>query len=167
MVRSADERSAFRCTVPPEHSAAKLKIGRVYHDVNVTEMSRNSFTVCMPQATYELMGMEENFRLRFEGESWNVAKQSAYTFPNNGMPITKVGFMRIKDLTTMKEPRASIFHLFSSKTHGHSDPTFLMYLMLAFIFACLALPGMGDNLGTAPKIREGIHEIIKMIQSFL
>lgn len=166
MVRSADERSSFRCSVPPENSAAKLRIGRKYHNINITETSRDSFTACMPQATFESIGAREDLKIYFSGEVWTVRRCSDHTYPNSGVPITKVGFKRLKELTPFKQPSSSFFQLFTTKSHGTTDPTFLMYLMLAFLFACLALPGMGDNLGTAPRIRDGVQEIARMIASF-
>jgi hypothetical protein len=32
--------------------------------------------------------------------------------------------------------------------------------MVAFIFSCIALPGLGDQIGTAPKVKKGIHSVL-------
>ena len=164
MVRPADERDAYRCSVAPENSAAKLKIGHKFYDINVVDTSRNGFTVRVSNRTFGKLREGSKYVLRHAGETWLVSKQSHY---NETDKSTQVGFARLQDLTPVEKPKTSLLQVFSSKAHGSSDPAFLLYLMLAFLFACVALPGMGDNLGTAPRIRDGIREIMTIIQDFM
>ncbi len=48
-----------------------------------------------------------------------------------------------------------------------ADPAFLMFMMIVFLIMCVTLPGIGDKLGTAPKVRSGVHCVLDVIKDFV
>jgi hypothetical protein len=67
---------------------------------------------------------------------------------------------RIAELTPVKMP-SPWTTLFSLQISRNTDPKFLLALMVAFIVVCLALPGIGDKLGTAPRIKNGVGTFLR------
>ena len=163
MTRPHDDREAYRCSVAPENGAAQLKIGHKLHLVAVLDTSRDGFTVRMEHDIAQKLKENANYVLYFWGEVWEVRKESRYT---DGEDFTTVGFSRIKELTKVKAPSIRM-QMFSKNRYANSDPAFLLYLMLAFLFACIALPGVGDSLGTAPRIRNGVHVLWDMVSDVI
>ena len=161
MTRQHADRTAFRCAVAPENAAAKLKIGFSKYDVAVLDTSRSGFSVKMPTKIAKKIREGDQCVLLYNDEVWEVQKEAQFA---SGKKSVNVGFSKVSDLTKIETPKGSI--VASNKGFSAADPSFLMYLMLAFIFVCLAMPGLGDNLGTAPKIRFGIQTIWEIITDF-
>lgn len=162
MARSTEERAAYRCAVAPEHSSAKLLIGRKTFQVTVLETSRNGFGVRVDNALAKKLREGKSYELSFSKEKWKVTKESHYSDGD----WTVVGFHREKELTKVKVPTGGWFPFLRSN-QTQTDPSFLMYLMLAFLFVCIAMPGMGDSLGTAPRIQAGFKMFLQTINDIL
>ena len=160
MALAQDEKGAFRCAIAPENSAAKLKVGGKQYDVSVLDTSRSGFTISLPSKQANRLDGKKALELRFRDEQWEVAKQSAY---NESPAVTHVGLHRVRDLTKIEEPSSWGFTLLP-KFASNTDPFFLLYLMVAFLVACICLPGVGDSLGTAPKVRKGIHSVLDSVR---
>ena len=156
---SFDERkNAYRCSVAPENSAATLAIGSKQVEVNVLDTSRDGFTIKVDKKTLKRLNDGRNYHLEYNGEKWEVQKSSHYS---DGDAMC-VGMTRIRELTRIRVPSPWV-NLFR-RTPREADPTLVVYLMIAFLFASIVLPGLGDNLGTAPKIRDGIHRVVKVVR---
>lgn len=160
MSRTKDERCAFRCSIPPEHSAAKLKVGRRFHSVSIVDTSRNGFTLRAPTALANKLKLDSCYDLYFAGERWEVRLESRYSESSESMTM---GCSRVRDLTKLRSPSSWCLPLLP-KQDAQSDPTFLLYLILAFLVAVFCLPGMGDGLGTAPKVRKGVNTLVDVGQ---
>ncbi|MCR9293468.1 MAG: hypothetical protein NXI32_12165 [bacterium] len=159
-----DDREAYRCSVSPENAAAQLKVGGKLHLVAVLDTSRNGFTVRMDHSTAQKLKGDGPYDLYFSGEHWEVQKESHF---DDGELFTNVGFSRVRERTKVEEPHTAWWQVWANRQHANSDPAFLLYLMLAFLFACIALPGVGDSLGTAPRIRKGVHVIWDMVSEMI
>lgn len=158
MAREPDSRSAFRCVIPVECSAAKLKLGNKFTQVRVLDTSRVGFTTQLPKQLAAKVRPNKSCELHFAGERWEVEVESRYA---NEDGTTNVGFRRIQELTKIKSPGQSWLS-YAPRISAQTDPTFLFFLMLLFLFACLSLPGVGDQLGTASKVRFGVHTMVDM-----
>lgn len=158
MMTSEEDRKAYRCAVAPENASAELRIGRRRHLAVVLDTSRVGFTVRIENKVLKSLKDGGEYELLFAGEHWRVKKESHCAGEN----CINVGFSRVEDITKVETPGSWLPSL-SITQRVNSDPTLLMYLLIAFIFACLALPGMGDSLGTAPRIQAGIGVIWQTI----
>ncbi len=156
-----EQRGAFRCPVAPEKAGAQLKIGHKLHLVAVLDTSRDGFTLRADEGTASKLKDGGQYVLYFAGEIWEVRKESHY---EDGGDIL-IGLRRLQEISKVKAP--SSWNWFSYQRKVQSDPALLLYLMLMFLFACIALPGMGDSLGTAPRIKSGIHVVIDSISSLV
>lgn len=160
MARPNEERGAFRCAIPPENSSAQLKIGKKCYQVSVLDTSRTGFTVVAPNRVAKKLKEKAVYQLSFSGEKWEVGKRSSYR--ENDRDV-HVGFHRIRELTKLKPPKSSLWD-YAPKFDSNADPSFLMFLIVVFVIACVSLPGIGDGLGTAPKVRDGVRAVLGSIR---
>ena len=152
-----DNRNAFRCAIAPENSAGTLIVRGKKFPVRVLDTSRSGFTIQVSDKIVSKLKSGKVYRLLFNGEDWEVAKESHYAADGS----INVGLQRLREVTKIKIP--SSWFTFFKKSPTDSDPTLVVYLMIAFLIACIALPGLGDNLGTAPRLRDGIQMVVNAV----
>lgn len=153
------DRTAFRCSVPTEHSAAKLKVGCSTLRCSVVDTSRFSFSLEMGATEFAKLGKATIGELVFGDERWLVAAESNYCL-HDGRVV--VGCKRLEDRTRIKAPGTTLWS-FLPGYKTTADPSFLMALIIAFLSACICLPGIGDTLGTAPKVKRGVHSMLNCV----
>lgn len=156
MSRDPNQRQEYRCCIASENSAAKLKIGTSTNDVSVLNTSRTGFCLRVRNDIAKKLRGKRRPILLYNGEIWEVELKSRYSDESK---FTNLGVSRVRDLTQFSEPTSWSFGFFSNPT-SQADPTFLAFLILAFLVAVIALPGIGDSLGTAPKVRAVIKSVI-------
>lgn len=149
-------RKAFRCAIAPEHSQAVLRVGSRKHAINVLDTSRDGFTLRCPARLAKHFKAGGDAKLIFRGEVWAVRRISLY---NESSDFVHIGCERIQDVTRVKAPKSSFLAAMTPRFATSSDPTFLMFLVVALIIAVVSLPGIGDRLGTAKKINRGIKSV--------
>lgn len=151
-------RSAFRCAVAPEYSKGILSVGISKYAINVLDTSRDGYTIRCPARVGSKLKPGKTARLAFRGETWEVDRNSLY---NESKDYIHLGCTRVRELTRIKPPKTSMFAALAPRISLSSDPGFLMFLLIAFMVAVVSLPGLGNKLGTAPRIQKGISEIAK------
>lgn len=156
-------RSAFRCAVAPEYSKGILSVGLGKFAINVLDTSRDGYTVRCPARVASKLKPGKSARLVFRGETWEVQRSSLY---NESSDYVHLGCTRVRELTKIKQPKTSMFAALAPRISLSSDPGLLMFLLIAFMVAVASLPGLGNKLGTAPRIHKGIHEIAKGFGDF-
>ena len=152
MTHELDRSGTYRCVVPIENSAAELRVGSKSFAVKVLDVSRASFTIRVPNTIMKRIQGKSKLRLEYASELCEVALDGEY---NDSSGFTNISLLRVKDLTKIKMPSGFRF-TFGPMLSLNQDPTFLLCLMLAFLAACFCLPGVGDRVGTAPKISRAI-----------
>ncbi len=157
MAESQNQRQEYRCCISSENSAGKMKIGSRTYNVCVLNTSRTGFCVRIPNSVAKQLRGNRRPILLFSGETWEVEVKSRYS---DESMFTNLGVTRKRDLTKITQPSGWGATLACS-TNFQSDPTFLAVLVIAFLAAVICLPGIGDSLGTAPKVREVINSVLK------
>lgn len=152
-----NNRHEYRCCIAAENSAGKLKIAGKTYPVCVINTSRTGFRVRVPNAIAKRVRGKRLPVLTFAGETWEVEVKSRYT---DNSQFTDLGFARRKELTQYKEPSSWSLALMPHWSVSN-DPAFLGMLVLALLTAVVCLPGIGDSLGTAPKVRTAIQWVLK------
>lgn len=147
-------RTAYRCTVVPENSAGVLKLGWHNFAVRVIDTSREAFTIEVQASIFRRLREGRRAILKFNGEIWQVQCTAVFQIPDGQFSVT---LTRVRDLTQVRGPRTTIWSLLPMPNPS-ADPVLPLALLISFLFACVALPGMGDQLGTAPKIRQVIQD---------
>ncbi len=152
------DRREFRCCIAAENSAGKLRIGLKQYDVCVLDTSRNGFCIKLPNRVASKVREKSLPILSFNGENWEVELKSRYS---DGETFTNLGLARVREVTKIKAPSSWGLWCSSNRSGLHNDPTFLAFLVLAFIVAAISLPGVGDHLGTAPRVQKAIKSFVK------
>lgn len=150
------ERQEYRCCIAAENSAGKLKIGPRTFDVCVTNTSRTGFGIRVPNHVAQKLRGKRRLLLLYAGETWEVGIQSRYSDDSH---YTNLGLTRGRELTKLAVPGNWWGGMFS-RSSAPADPTFLAFLVLAFLIAVISLPGIGDSLGTAPKVRQALSSVM-------
>lgn len=151
-----DSAKPYRCAIAPEDSDCRVRIGRRDVVCEVIDLSREDFRVRIPASALKAIRRARRIELRYRGERWLVTLAAH----NQADPTDVFKLMRIDELTPIKMPspwRA----LTALNMSRDTDPRFVLAFLLAIIAACIALPGLGDQLGTAPRIKNGIHSVIR------
>ncbi len=143
-----DRSAAYKCIVSSDNSAAELRVGNKSFSVRVLDLSRDGFTIRVPNAILKKVRSKANLRLEYASELWEVACDGEFS---DSSDFTNLGLLRVRDLTKLKMPSGFQFS-FGAMFSLNQDPTLLLGLLLAFLAACFCLPGVGDQVGTAPKI---------------
>lgn len=155
MTNSDINRSAFRCTVVPEHSAARLWLGWRSYPVRLVDTSREAFTLDVDGDIFSRLKEGRRGILEFQGERWEVVCTAFYRHIDEQYHASMA---RVRDCTRVRAPKPSFWALLP-RANAESSPALPLALLLSLLFACVALPGMGDSLGTAPKIRKAVQDV--------
>lgn len=147
-----DRQSAYKCAIAIENSAAELRVGAKSYEVAILDASRDGYTVRVPNTILNRIRSNASSRLQFSGELSEVVVESEFV---DCADFTNVGMKRVRDLTKFKMPSGFQFS-FGSMFSLQQDPTFLLGLMIAFLLSCFCLPGIGDQIGTAPKVSRAV-----------
>ncbi len=146
---------AYKCVVAPENSAAKLLAGSKVFFVNVLNTSRDGFTVQISNRDMDRIKKKKKLMLRFAGECWEVDCVGVYC---ENAQLSHLSLSRVREVTKIRQPGGFTWALvpqFSSQ----KDPTLLLGLLIAFLIACVCLPGIGDQIGTAPKVSRTVRSV--------
>ena len=159
MARNVDLRSSFRCAVAPEDGCAKIRINGRLLQCTVTNTSREGFGIQLSRRLHRKLTPKSKLELWYRNEKWEVSQ--VWDFHDNDKE-SSIGLNRVRELSKLKSPISwslSLVPRFSSNT----DPSFLLALVLAFMLTCMCLPGIGDNLGTASRIRTGVKSVMDYV----
>ncbi|MEO8268084.1 MAG: hypothetical protein ABI557_00095 [Aureliella sp.] len=153
---SSDSRKEYRCCIAAENSAGKLKIAGKWYNVSVVNTSATGYRVRVPSSVAKRVRGRCVTVLDYSGEQWEVEVKSRTADDNK---FTDLGFTRIKELTRYPLPTSWSFSS-GPNSHMYSDPAFLGFLVVAFLTAVVCLPGIGDTLGTAPRVKTALQSFM-------
>lgn len=147
----------FRCPVLKDHSKALIRIGRRALAVSVQETSIDGFTVLVSPKLTSRLKVGRPWVLEYDGARTEVHPQWMFNSPDG---YVQVGLRRLRDLT--KPPPA---HWASGKarTRIHKDSNFAAIAFSGFVmalFLLMAMPGLGDRLGTSERIQSALRWIL-------
>lgn len=160
MPRTTDSSSSgsfYRFPVASDCSSATLKIGRHRIDVVVQETSIDGFTVLVPAHAAHQLKISVPWILNHQGARYETFAQWFYHTPEGH---SQIGLRRLRDLT----PVPTIGHWytglvpFRSKRDG-SDSTVACAGFVLVLFLVMAMPGLGEKLGTADRIQNAVRYI--------
>jgi hypothetical protein len=126
----------------------------------VLDASRDGFTIRVPNTILERIRSKASCRLEFASALSEVVCESEFA---DCKDFTNIGLKRVRDLTKFKMPSGFQFS-FGSMFSLQQDPAFLLGLMIAFLLACFCLPGIGDQVGTAPKVSRAVRGVWSSIE---
>lgn len=148
-------RDAFRCTVVSEISAGRLTIGWHTYKVRLLDTSRDAFTLEVDSKKFGRIKEGSKALLETNGEKWEVRCTAIFHMLDGQLNLSMA---RVKERLRAPVSRTTFWSLLPIPSPT-ADPVLPLALLLSFLFACIALPGMGDTLGTAPKIRKAVQDV--------
>lgn len=157
---SSDSRSDsgfFRCPMPKERSDATIRIGRRAIATQVQEASIDGFTVTILPKFSSRLKVGRPWVLEHDGTRIEVHPQWMFNAPDGHV---QVGLRRLRDITRQQPIRKKMS---TARTRIHSDSSFSAVAFGGFVlapFAMMALPGIGDRLGTSDRIEGAVRWIV-------
>lgn len=162
---NASPNAYFRCPVSGDLAEAQIRSGRKAFRVGVQETSIDGYTV--------LVGSKEAKKLKV-GRPWVLEHQGAYTevhpqwFFNSPDGQIQIGLRRMRDVTPPPRVRRSLLVRWGGCRYADPSVSSAMYGgFVLLLFALLALPGLGDRLGTSERIQTGLKWIVTGVDSTL
>lgn len=156
-----EEEVYFRCPIPSDQAKAVLLVGRRSIPILVQEASIDAFTVLVAPRYSSKLKVGRPWTLEYDGTRTEIHPQWIFNSPDGQVQL---GLRRLRDLT----PQPHVSRSFLTKVGGkrYEDPSFSAAAyggFVLFLFALMALPGLGDRLGTAPRIESAIRWVMQGI----
>ena len=152
------EAGFFRCPVQDAQSKAGIRVGRRKATVTVQETSIDGFTVLVPPSASGKLKVGRPWLLIYQGARIEVHPQWFFNSPDGRV---QMGLRRLRDLTPPEPIRRSLLARCAGKRY--EDPSYAAAVYGGFVlmlFSLLALPGLGDTLGTSQRIQNAVRWLI-------
>lgn len=164
---SADSQdpSFYRCRVQSDNSRAVLRAGWRKIEATLQETSIDGYTVLVSEQAARKLRVGRPWLLEHEGARIEVHPQWVFNSPDGQVQL---GLRRLRDLTPPEPIRKSVL----ARVGGRrcEDPSVSAAAFggfVLFLFCLMALPGLGDRLGTADRIQAAFHWVIDGIDESL
>lgn len=155
----------FRCPVQEDQSKAVVRVGRRKAIATVQETSIDGFTVLVPPKYSGALKVGRPWVLEYQGARIEVHPQWFFNSPDGRV---QMGLRRLRDLTPPAPIRRSLLLRYAG--HRYDDPSYSAAIFGGFVlalFSLMALPGLGDSLGTAHRIQSAVRWLLNGLdQSF-
>lgn len=149
------ERRFFRFRVPPSQSNAVVRVGGFKIPVELQESSIDGFAVLVEKNHAAKIRLGQRWILNCKNERTEVFPQWIYCAIDGRL---QVGMRRLEDLTPI--PKSRFWPRIGRPGYREFDHTLVFAAMTILLFLALALPGLGDLLGTAPWIENTLRELL-------
>ncbi|MEM9588754.1 MAG: hypothetical protein AAGA03_15840 [Planctomycetota bacterium] len=150
-----------RLPVPQDRGEAFLKIGRKQIPATVQETSIDGFTVVVTKKHAAKLRVGDTWVLNYDETILEVHPQWFFNSPSGDV---QMGLRRLKDLTkpkTIGSWWAPSGKTMDTNTAGNS--TLLFSGVVLVLFTAMALPGLGDSLGTSNRINDALKSIFQTV----
>jgi len=150
-----------RFRIQDDQARAKLRCGWRTCMAQLQETSIDGFTVLVDRRKVARLTPGKNWVLEHDGAKIEVHAQWYFDSPSGQVQIA---LRRLRDLTEPDPIRSSLLgSLFGRR---YEDPNFSAAAFggfVLFLFCLMALPGLGDQLGTADRIENAFYWILNGI----
>lgn len=149
--------SRFR--VDTSNARAVVRDGRRKVNATVQETSIDGFTVLMSPKAASKLKVGRPWLIEHEGARIEVHPQWFFNSPDGQVQI---GLRRLRDLTPPEPIRVSLLaRIGGRRCEDPSVSAVAFGGFVLFLFCLMALPGLGDRLGTSDRIQNGMHWLMK------
>lgn len=153
--------SFFRIPVQEDQSKAIIRVSRRKAVAYVQETSIDGYTVTIARKYGDNLRLGRPWILDHEGARVEVHPQWFFNSPDGTLQI---GLRRMQDVTPPENVKKSLFSRYRSRVQNDPSISAAIYggLVLSLI-TLMALPGVGDALGTAPHIQDAMRWLLNGI----
>ncbi|QDS93444.1 hypothetical protein FF011L_22140 [Roseimaritima multifibrata] len=149
----------FRCPVQPDVAAASIRIGFSTIPVVLQEQSIDGFTVKVSARDAVKLRVGKPWRLMTAGECNSVRAEWMFHAGNGEVQLA---LRRLEDLTSPEEKTRFRWSFFQRDTRVNGEyggSQILFAGVVIGLFIVLSMPGIGDSLGTAPRIQAAVRSL--------
>ncbi len=165
MSQSNTRESFYRCPIAADCADARLKIGWRHQKVTVQDSSIDGYTVLVPARFARRLKVGEPWILEFDGLR---TEAHAEWFYHGHDGTTQIGLRRMRDLTPVPHIGSWYTGLMPTGSHGSMTDSTVAYAgVTILLFLAMAMPGLGDQLGTASRIQWAASSLYFTVMSFL
>jgi hypothetical protein len=153
------ESAFFRCRVHDEQSEALIRIGRRKLPAKLQETSIDGFTVLVSPKYGSRLKVGRPWVLEHLGTRIEIHPQWFFNSPDGHV---QMGLRRLRDLTPPAPIRKSLLACYGGRRY--EDPSYAAAAFggfVLFLFLLMALPGLGDSLGTSKRIQRTVQWMLK------
>ncbi len=144
-----------RFRVAADNSIGVIRVGHRRLTATVQETSIDGFTVLVSPKIASKMKVGKPWMLEHEGARIEVHPQWFFNSPDGQVQI---GLRRLRDLTPPPPIRASLLARMGGSRCADSSVSAVAFGgFVLFLFCLMALPGLGDRLGTSDRIQDGLY----------
>ncbi|MEM9825589.1 MAG: hypothetical protein AAF958_03325 [Planctomycetota bacterium] len=148
----------FRCQVPNELSNAHVRAGRRKFRAGVQETSIDGYTILVGPKEARKLKVGKPWILEHQGASIEVHPQWFFNSPDGHVQI---GLRRLRDLTPPEPIRRSLLVRMGGVRYANPSVSATAYGGFVLgLFLLLALPGLGDRLGTSDRIQNTLRWVV-------
>jgi hypothetical protein len=153
----------YRCPVQAECGQATLRIGARRIPITIEEKSIDGFTVTVAATDRSTLRFGKRWVLCADHDVVEVHPEWMFHAPNQAVQL---GLRRLQDLTAEPKRRMAWPTWGSGRgirKNDHTGQEIAFAGLLFLILALLSLPGLGDALGTAPRIQAAAAEVGQLV----
>lgn len=149
----------FRCPITGECAVGSLKVGHSRIPVTVLDASIEGFTLRVKKKYVKRVREGCVWTLLLPHERAVVHPQWMFNGPDGD---AKIGIRRLRDVTPQEGVRRSWVAFRGRPQDAESDNSGIaLGGMVLLLVALICLPGIGDDLGTAPWIRSVVCDFLR------
>lgn len=158
-----DSRRFFRCAIEGEENVAMIAIGRKQVRAVVLETSVTGYGVMIKSSNARKLKPGQVKRMNYDGTTVDVEivrseKQKGGYY--------RLGLKKIADLTPPEPIKKAGWFSFGRAGQQTSDNAAVVFGGFVLILFCaMAMPGLGDTLGTSDRIQEAFGWFLKNADS--
>ena len=157
---SRDNSPFFRCPVQSGNSRGSIQIGFRNVPVSVQERSIDGFTVLVSPKYSRRLKVGGPWTMFYDGSEVEVHPQWFFNSPDGQV---QMGLRQVKDVTKLKVKGRSLWSRVLPRKHyeNSQSSTAAFGGFVLVLFCALALPGLGDKLGTANRIQSSLRWFVQ------
>lgn len=145
-----DATPSYRCKISVGNTRGSLRLGMRRFQVEVLEMSRDSFFVRVPIAIARKVAVGSKSKLLYQEMLWSVLCTNKWIGQSNQVDLE---FKQLEELTPPKMRKAPLSgQARQVAAIGQTDPTLPVAMLGAFIIIVLILPAWGGQWGTSERM---------------
>ncbi len=145
-----DATPSYRCKISVGNTRGSLRLGRRRVQVEVLELSRDSFFVRVPIAIARKVSVGSKSKLLYQEMLWSVLCTHKWISQSNQVDLE---FKQLEELTPPKMRKAPLSGQAKQVAAiGQTDPTLPVAMLGAFMIVVLILPAWGGQWGTSERI---------------
>ena len=149
----------YRCPVQSGNSHAVIKIGMRKIKANVQERSIDGFTVLVSPKYSRHLKVGGPWTMNYDDSQVEVHPQWFFNSPDGQV---QMGLRQVRDVTEFKPVEASLWSRLKPRQRFENSASSAVAFggFVLFLFCALALPGLGDKLGTSNRIERSVRWVV-------